>query len=59
MSKFIEDKIKIIRLNIKILENALAKAIEVKKEDEKLQQKLKKEYSELEKYKNSNPEFFI
>mgnify|MGYP003587342376 FL=1 len=54
MNKFIEDKIKIIRLNIKILENTL-----VKKEDEKLRQKLKKEYSELEKYKNSNPEFFI
>ena len=54
MNKFIEDKIKIIKLNIKILENALAK-----KEDEKLQQKLKKEYSELEKYKDSNPEFFI
>ena len=59
MSKFIEDKIKIIRLNIKILENALAKAIEAKKEDEKIQKKLNKEYSELEKYKNSNPEFFI
>ena len=55
MSKFIEDKIKIIRLNIKILENALAKAIE----DKKLEKKLNKEYSELEKYKNSNPEFFI
>ena len=59
MSKFIEDKIKIIRLNIKILENALAKAIELEKEDEKIQKKLNKEYSELEKYKNSNPEFFI
>ena len=44
MNKFIEDKIKIIRLNIKILENTL-----VKKEDEKLRQKLKKEYSELTK----------
>ena len=54
MNKFIEDKIKIIRLNIKILENALTK-----KEDEKLQQKLNKEYSELEKYKDSYPEFFI
>lgn len=54
MSKFIEDKIKIIRLNIRILENALSK-----KEDEKLQKKLNKEYSDLENYKNSNPEFFI
>jgi ApbE superfamily uncharacterized protein (UPF0280 family) len=54
MSRFTEDKIKIIKLNIKILENALEK-----KDDEKLQQKLNKEYSELEKYKNSNPEFFI
>ena len=59
MNKFIEDKIKIIKLNIKILENALAKALVAKKEDEKLQQKLKKEYSELEKYKDSYPEFFI
>lgn len=59
MSKFIEDKIKIIRLNIKILENALAKAIELEKEYEQLEKKLNKEYSELEKYKNSNPEFFI
>lgn len=53
-NKFIEDKIKIIRLNIRILENAL-----LKKEDEKLQKKLNKEYSDLENYKNSNPEFFV
>lgn len=54
MNNFVEDKIKIIMLNIKVLEKALSR-----KEDEKHREKLNKEYSELEKYKKSNPEFFI
>lgn len=54
MSKFIEDKIKITKANIRILENSLAK-----KDDEKLQKKLQTEKQKLEEFKDKYPEFFI
>lgn len=50
----LEDKIKIIRANIKILERSLEKG-----ENVNLQKLLMREKQELEKFKNSNPEFFI
>ena len=49
-SEFIEDKIKIIKLTIKILE---------KSHDEEKLKKLQKEKELLEEYKNKFPEFFI
>ena len=53
--KFITDKIKIIKANIKVLEKALDK----NPDDEKLKVKLNKDYSELEKLKDSHPSEFI
>ena len=55
MSKFISDKIKIIKANIKVLEKALDK----NSTDEKLKIKLAKDYAELEKLKNTYPSEFI
>lgn len=49
-----ESKIKIIKANIRILENHL-----VKEYSEKTQKKLEKEKRELERLKDTNPEFFI
>lgn len=50
----IESKIKIIRANIRLLERSL-----LKEENEKTQKKLEQEKRELEKLKDTNPEFFI
>lgn len=55
MSKFISDKIKIIKANIRVLEKALDK----NPEDSKLLDKLKFEKQELEKLKDLYPSEFI
>lgn len=52
---FINDKIKIIQMNLKVLQNALQK----NPEDDALKNKIKLEKEQIEKFKNSNPEFFI
>jgi hypothetical protein len=52
---FVTDKIKIIKANIKVLEKALDK----NPDDERLKVKLNKDYTELEKLKDSCPSEFI
>ena len=54
-AKFVCDKIKIIKANIRVLE----KAIDKNQADEKLKSKLKKDLDELEKLKDLYPSEFI
>lgn len=51
----IQDKIKIIELNINILEKSLDKNLE----DIKIMKKLMFEYKEIHKLKEKYPEYFI